>query len=58
MATAPELGASFRILLPVTLSTFRGILVSVSEQLFVIPTANVERVARIKEGCNQDRRQS
>lgn len=49
VATAPEVGASFRILLPVTLSTFRGILVSVSEQLFVIPTANVERVARIKK---------
>jgi two-component system, chemotaxis family, sensor kinase CheA len=49
VATAPEVGASFRILLPVTLSTFRGILVSVSEQLFVIPTASVERVARIKK---------
>jgi two-component system, chemotaxis family, sensor kinase CheA len=48
VATAPGLGASFRILLPVTLSTFRGILVRTSEQLFIIPTANVERVARIK----------
>ncbi|MBI5248891.1 MAG: response regulator, partial [Desulfomonile tiedjei] len=49
VATADEVGTSFRILLPVTLSTFRGILVSVSDQLFVIPTANVERVARIKK---------
>jgi two-component system chemotaxis sensor kinase CheA len=35
--------------LPVTLSTFRGIFVSVDDQLFVIPTANVERVARIRK---------
>lgn len=49
VATAPEVGASFRLLLPVTLSTFRGILVSASDQLFVIPTSNVERVARIKK---------
>jgi two-component system, chemotaxis family, sensor kinase CheA len=49
VATAPQVGASFRILLPVTLSTFRGILVQVVDQLFVIPTSNVERVARIKK---------
>ncbi len=49
VATVPEVGASFRILLPVTLSTFRGILVNVGDQLFIIPTANVERVARIKK---------
>lgn len=49
VATAPGVGASFRILLPVTLSTFRGILVRTEDQLFIIPTANVERVARIKK---------
>jgi len=49
VATAPQMGASFRILLPVTLSTFRGILVRASNELFVIPTANVERVARIRK---------
>ncbi len=49
VGTAPGVGASFRILLPVTLSTFRGILVRAYEQLFIIPTANVERVARIKK---------
>ncbi len=46
--TAPRQGTSFRILLPVTLSTFRGILVESYNQPFIVPTANVERVARIK----------
>lgn len=49
VATTPRVGASFRILLPVTLSTFRGIFVSVHDHLLVIPTANVERVARIRK---------
>ena len=40
-------GTTFRILLPVTMSTFRGILVSAAQQWFVIPTASVERVSRI-----------
>jgi two-component system chemotaxis sensor kinase CheA len=40
-------GTTFRIVLPVTLSTFRGILVEASGQQYVIPTANVERVTRI-----------
>jgi two-component system chemotaxis sensor kinase CheA len=47
VATAPRAGASFRILLPVTLSTFRGILIRAHAGLFIIPTASVERVARI-----------
>lgn len=49
VATVPNEGTSFRILLPVTLSTHRGILVSAYGQLFVIPTGTVERVARIRE---------
>jgi two-component system chemotaxis sensor kinase CheA len=43
-------GTTFRIQLPVTLATFRGILVEVSEQTFVIPTVNVDRVVRIRPG--------
>ncbi|MBN2202318.1 response regulator [bacterium] len=43
-------GTTFRIQLPVTLATFRGILVEVSEQTFVIPTVNVDRVIRIRPG--------
>ena len=45
--TAHHIGTSFRMLLPVTLATFRGILVRVADQTFVIPTSNVERVKRI-----------
>lgn len=40
-------GSSFRIHLPVTLATFRGILVHAADQTFVIPTASVERVGRV-----------
>lgn len=46
--TKPQKGSSFRLLLPVTVATFRGILVRVADRVFVIPTANVERVMRIK----------
>lgn len=49
VSTTPQLGASFRILLPVTLATFRGILVHAADFPVIIPTANVERVARIRK---------
>jgi two-component system chemotaxis sensor kinase CheA len=42
-------GTTFRILVPVTLATFRGTLVQAAGQTFVIPTANVERVGRVRE---------
>lgn len=42
-------GTSFQILLPLTLATFRGTLVQVAGQTFVIPTTNVERVGRVRE---------
>jgi two-component system chemotaxis sensor kinase CheA len=41
-------GSTFRIRLPLTLATFRGIQVQTAGQTFVVPTANVERVVRIK----------
>ncbi len=44
----PARGTTFRILLPVTLATFKGIVVSVGGQSFVIPTASVERIDRIR----------
>lgn len=43
-------GTTFRIILPVTIATFRGINVSVSDQIFVIPLINVEQVIRVKRG--------
>jgi two-component system chemotaxis sensor kinase CheA len=41
-------GAAFRILLPLTLTTFRGVLVRVSGSDFVIPTANLDRTVRVR----------
>ncbi len=45
--STPGAGTTFIITLPVTLATFRGILVRVSEQFFIIPTNSVERAIRI-----------
>ncbi|MCK4344877.1 MAG: hybrid sensor histidine kinase/response regulator [Bacteroidales bacterium] len=42
-------GTTFCVNLPLTQATFRGIFVQVSEETFVIPTANVERTLRIKQ---------
>jgi two-component system chemotaxis sensor kinase CheA len=41
-------GTTIRITLPVTLATFRGILVEAANRLFIIPTSQVERVASFK----------
>lgn len=41
-------GTTFRILLPLTLATFKGVLVQAAGQSFVLPTANLERVTRVK----------
>ncbi|MEI6519445.1 MAG: hybrid sensor histidine kinase/response regulator [bacterium] len=46
--TTPGVGTSFRILVPVTHTTFRGVLIKVAEQLFIVPTMNIERVWRLK----------
>lgn len=46
--SAPGKGSTLRIILPVTLATFRGILVRVDGHAFVLPTMNVERVLRVK----------
>ena len=40
-------GTTFRLHLPLTLATFRGLLVHCANQPFVIPAANVERVLRV-----------
>ncbi len=40
-------GTCFRIVLPTTLATFRGLLVTVGESQFVLPSNNVERVVRM-----------
>ena len=47
LESTPDAGTRFRITLPLTLATFRGVLVRVGEQLCVIPAGSVERVTRI-----------
>ncbi len=42
------IGTVFRIQLPVTLATFRGTLVQVGTELFIVPTSNVIRVSRVR----------
>src|SRR5574340_459796 len=42
-------GTSFRIVLPLTLATFRGVLVRIGEHCFVIPARSVERAARVDQ---------
>ncbi|HHT9113522.1 MAG: hybrid sensor histidine kinase/response regulator [Planctomycetes bacterium] len=46
--TAPYTGTTFRILLPLTVATFRGISVLVSDRVFLIPTTNVEKTIKIR----------
>ncbi|MBN2414463.1 hybrid sensor histidine kinase/response regulator [bacterium] len=48
VSTTPGKGTSFNMVLPVTVATFRGILVKASDHVFVIPTHLVERTMRIK----------
>lgn len=48
LETMPGKGTTFKILLPMTIATFLGILVRTGECLFVIPTINVEQVVRVK----------
>ncbi|MEW6237707.1 MAG: hybrid sensor histidine kinase/response regulator [Candidatus Omnitrophota bacterium] len=47
----PGEGTAFRIVLPMTLAAYRGIMVRVNERFFVFPTTNVERVLRIHPGA-------
>jgi two-component system chemotaxis sensor kinase CheA len=46
--TQPGQGTTFRILLPLSVATFRGVLVRTGDHLFVLPLADVERVLQVK----------
>jgi two-component system chemotaxis sensor kinase CheA len=43
----PDAGTTVRIVLPLTLATFRGVLVRAGDQRFIVPAASVERVTRV-----------
>jgi len=45
--TAPGKGTTFRMELPVTIATFRGILVQVADRPFIVPSANMDRTLRV-----------
>lgn len=40
-------GATFRLVLPITMATFRGTLVRLGDRRFAVPTRNVEQVRRV-----------
>jgi len=44
-----DVGTIFHIVLPLTLAAFRGVVVRAGNRFFVLPAANVERVARIEK---------
>lgn len=44
----PTAGTTIRMTLPLTLATFRGVLIKSAQRLFIVPTAQVERVTRFK----------
>lgn len=46
-------GTTFRLLLPMTVSTIRGILIRLGEQRFIIPVTFVEKVASTKKDSIQ-----
>ena len=45
--TKPGEGTTFRIVLPLTLATFRGVLVRAADRMFIIPAVSVQRVALV-----------
>jgi two-component system chemotaxis sensor kinase CheA len=47
ISSQSQVGTTFRIMLPLTLARFRGILVQSAGNIFVAPTVNVERVLRV-----------
>lgn len=47
--STPGKGTSFRMLLPVTLATFRGVLVKVAGHEFIVPGSHVECVVRLQK---------
>jgi two-component system chemotaxis sensor kinase CheA len=44
----PKAGTTLIMTLPLTLATFRGVLIKARQRSFIVPTAQVERVSRFK----------
>jgi two-component system chemotaxis sensor kinase CheA len=45
--TRPGAGTTFHITLPLSLATFRGVLIGCGDNLYIVPTANVVQVLRV-----------
>ncbi len=45
----PDVGTTLTMVVPLTIATFRGVLVRVGEHLFFLPSANIEKVSRVKK---------
>ncbi|CAN5594142.1 response regulator [soil metagenome] len=43
------LGTTFRIKLPVTVATFRGVLIKCSDEILIVPTSDMERLLKVKK---------
>ncbi len=48
--SVPDKGTTFKLNLPLTMATFRGIHISVEGEDFIIPAHNVQRVIKINDG--------
>lgn len=48
VTSTPGAGTTFRMLVPLSLATFRGVFVDVAGRRFAVPSASVLRVSRIK----------
>lgn len=46
--TTPDAGSTFEMTLPLTLSSSRGLLVTVSEEQFAVPLTNIERIRAVQ----------
>lgn len=44
-----NIGTTFRIILPLTLSTFRSVLIRIGENLFAVPTINIKCAVRVNQ---------
>jgi two-component system chemotaxis sensor kinase CheA len=47
--SAIDTGTTFRLVVPMTLATFRGVIVRAGECEFVVPAINIERVLRVRQ---------
>jgi two-component system chemotaxis sensor kinase CheA len=48
VSSIPGKGTLFKIILPLTLATFRGVLIKIDEQGFFIPVSHVQKVLRVR----------